>query len=109
MSESRPTKRTEKLQLMLNDEELRVIEDWRFSNRMPTRSAAVRELMRRGLQAEDTAIARKNGSTRAYGVVEGPLAPASDVEAHLDTLAPVQTPGICPDGPIGRGQKGVRQ
>ncbi|MCC4239103.1 MULTISPECIES: hypothetical protein [Thalassospira] len=46
-------KRTEKLQIMLDDEELKVIDDWRFDHRMPTRAAAIRELIRRGLIAED--------------------------------------------------------
>ena len=65
----RPSKRTEKLQLMLNDEELEVIENWRFDNRMPTRAAAIRELMRRGLQATDLDAPPAVGSTREYGVV----------------------------------------
>jgi metal-responsive CopG/Arc/MetJ family transcriptional regulator len=47
------SKRTEKLQIMLDDEELKVIDDWRFEHRMPTRAAAIRELIRRGLIAED--------------------------------------------------------
>lgn len=46
-------KRTEKLQIMLDDEELKVIDDWRFKHRMPTRAAAIRELIRRGLVSED--------------------------------------------------------
>ena len=45
-------KRNEKLQLMLDDEELKAIDDWRFENRMPSRAAAIRELLRRGLQSE---------------------------------------------------------
>ncbi|MEQ9811359.1 MAG: hypothetical protein RLO50_01150 [Azospirillaceae bacterium] len=43
-------KRTEKLQLMLNEEELQIIEDWRFDNRMPSRAEAIRALVRRGLE-----------------------------------------------------------
>ncbi|MCA8908091.1 MAG: hypothetical protein KDA64_09430 [Rhodospirillaceae bacterium] len=46
-------KRTEKLQIMLDDEELRAIDDWRFTHRMPTRAAAIRELLKRGLMAQD--------------------------------------------------------
>lgn len=45
----RPPKRTEKLQLMLDLEELKAIDDWRFENRLPSRAAAIRELIRRGL------------------------------------------------------------
>ncbi|QDC09956.1 hypothetical protein FHY55_12195 [Oceanicola sp. D3] len=46
------TKRTERLQIMLTEEETRALDDWRFKLRMPSRSAAVRELLRRGLSAE---------------------------------------------------------
>jgi len=46
-------RRTERLQLMLDDEELEYIDDWRFSNRIPTRAAAIRELIRRGMLYED--------------------------------------------------------
>ena len=49
--QDRPPKRTEKLQLMLDENELKAIDDWRFENRMPTRAAAIRELLRRGLTA----------------------------------------------------------
>jgi hypothetical protein len=52
MSENTPSKRTEKLQLMLNDEELKAIDDWRFQNRLPSRAAAIRELLRRGLTTD---------------------------------------------------------
>ena len=52
MSETTPSKRTEKLQLMLNDDELKAIDDWRFKNRLPSRAAAIRELLRRGLATD---------------------------------------------------------
>jgi len=48
----RPPKRTEKLQLMLSRDELQAIDDWRFDNRLPSRAAAIRELLRRGLAAK---------------------------------------------------------
>jgi len=41
-----PLGRVERLQIMLTDEELAAIDDWRFERRMPTRAAAVRELPR---------------------------------------------------------------
>lgn len=41
------TDRDIRLQIMLQPEELQAIEDWRFSKRMPSRAAAVRELLRR--------------------------------------------------------------
>lgn len=48
-------KRTERLQLMLDDEELRAIDEWRFENRIPSRAAAMRELMRRGMLYQSVA------------------------------------------------------
>lgn len=44
-----PPKRTEKIQLLLDDDELQAIDDWRFENRLPSRAATIRELIRRGL------------------------------------------------------------
>ncbi len=47
----RHLKRSEKLQLLLDEEELKAIDDWRFAHRLPSRAAALRELLRRGLLA----------------------------------------------------------
>jgi hypothetical protein len=41
--------RTERLQIIVDPEELVRIDDFRFKSRMPSRAAAVRELLRRGL------------------------------------------------------------
>lgn len=43
--------RAERLQVMLSPEELAAVDDFRFKHRMPTRAAAVRELLRLGLAA----------------------------------------------------------
>jgi hypothetical protein len=40
--------RDERLQIMLSPEELEAIDDFRFVYRMPTRAAAVRELLKLG-------------------------------------------------------------
>lgn len=48
-----PPKRTEKIQVMLDDDELEMIDNWRFERRMPSRAAAIRELIRRGLLVDD--------------------------------------------------------
>lgn len=48
---ARRQKRTEKFQLLLSDEELVILDDWRFEHRMPSRAAALRELLRQGLLA----------------------------------------------------------
>lgn len=61
--------RGERLQIMLTPEELQALDDWRFQHRMPSRAAAVRELLRRGLAAAgfdaDAPLARKSVE---YGV-----------------------------------------
>ena len=41
--------RAERLQVMLSPQELAAVDDFRFKHRMPTRAAAVRELLRMGL------------------------------------------------------------
>ena len=44
--------RPDRLQVMLSSEEFAALDNWRFDKRMPSRAAAVRELLRRGLAAE---------------------------------------------------------
>lgn len=63
--------RGERLQIMLTSEELSIVDAWRFKHHMPSRAAAVRELMRRGLSSEGFKVA--DGGTRSadYGVVPG--------------------------------------
>ena len=51
--------RGERLQVMLSPEELTAIDDFRFKHRMPTRAAAVRELLKMGL----TVVAADGGGT----------------------------------------------
>jgi hypothetical protein len=41
--------RTERVQIMVDADELAVIDDFRFKSRIPSRAAALRELLRRGL------------------------------------------------------------
>ena len=41
--------RAERLQVMLSPEELTALDDFRFRHRMPTRAAAVREVLKLGL------------------------------------------------------------
>jgi hypothetical protein len=43
--------RGERLQVMLSPDELALVDDFRFKHRMPTRAAAVRELLKLGLGA----------------------------------------------------------
>jgi hypothetical protein len=48
MTSEKP-ERTERLDVMLSAEESEAVDDFRFQARIPTRAAAVRELLRRGL------------------------------------------------------------
>jgi len=59
--------RGERLQVMLSPEELAALDDFRFKHRMPTRAAAVRELLKFGLEASgiDAAVGVKSSD---YGV-----------------------------------------
>ena len=65
--------RPERLQIMLTQEELAALDDWRFARRMPSRAAAVRELLKRGLEAEGIELADGKMRSRDFGVVDGPL------------------------------------
>jgi hypothetical protein len=58
--------RGERLQIMLSPEELALVDDFRFKNRMPTRAAAVRELLKLGLAAQGEAADGRKSSD--YGV-----------------------------------------
>jgi len=60
--------REERLQIMLSPEELTVLDDFRFKKRMPSRAAAVRELLKRGLAAEGFAAAAFGSKSSEYGV-----------------------------------------
>jgi len=61
--------RPERLQIMLNIEELSALDDWRFRSRMPSRAAAIRELLRRGLTAEGFEVARTGKPSKGFGVL----------------------------------------
>lgn len=62
-------KRGERLQIMLSPEELTVLDDFRFKERMPSRAAAVRELLKRGLAAEGYSLGPHGGKSSDYGVI----------------------------------------
>lgn len=62
--------RQERLQIMLNAEELDAVETWRFEQRMPSRAAAVRELLRRGLAAEGKLPAQAGQKSGDFGVLD---------------------------------------
>ena len=60
--------RAERLQIMLSGEELMLLDDFRFRTRMPSRAAAVRELLKRGLTAEGFEAAAFGTKSAEYGV-----------------------------------------
>jgi hypothetical protein len=66
------SERVVRLQIMLDDKELEAVESWRFKTRMPSRAAAVRELLRRGLAAEGFDTAQTGHRSAEFGVVRTP-------------------------------------
>ena len=62
------TARGERLQLMLTPDELTLLDDFRFKARMPSRAAAVRELLKRGLAAEGFDLAAFGSKSSDYGL-----------------------------------------
>ena len=68
--------RPERLQIMLNPEEIRALDDWRFTRRMPSRAAAIRELLRRGLAVEGIEVETDGKQSSRFGVLgEAPAKP----------------------------------
>jgi hypothetical protein len=61
--------RGERLQIMLMPEELRVIDTWRFTKRMPSRAAAIRELLKRGLAADGFLEAEHGEKSKDFSVL----------------------------------------
>ena len=62
----------ERLQIMLSPEELKAVDNFRFVHRMPSRAAAVRELLRYGLGAVGTILENVGVKSRDYGVLKAP-------------------------------------
>jgi hypothetical protein len=61
--------RGERLQLMLTGDELKALDNFRFDRRMPSRAAAVRELLKRGLSAEGFRVADGETKSSDFGVL----------------------------------------
>jgi hypothetical protein len=61
--------RETRLQVMLGPEELRAIDNFRFGHRLPTRAAAVRELLKRGLEAEEKGDVVDGSRSKDFGVL----------------------------------------
>lgn len=61
--------RGERLQIMLTEDELAALDDWRFDRRMPSRASAIRELLKRGLIAEGFDLANKHTKSKDFGIL----------------------------------------
>jgi len=61
--------REERLQIMLTPDELRAIDDFRFAYRLPSRAAAVRELLKRGLAAPRSGKVEGGAQSKDFGVL----------------------------------------
>lgn len=70
--------RGERLQIMLTPEEVEALDNWRFERRMPSRAAAVRELLKRGLAAEGFETAQFGSKSQDFGVTNSSGAKAAD-------------------------------
>jgi len=77
--------RAERLQVMLSPEELVALDDFRFKHRMPTRAAAVRELLRLGLAGSGT-DAEAGVKSSDYGVFD--RGPEGHTQPELGADAP---------------------
>jgi hypothetical protein len=64
--------REERLQIMLSPQELKAVDTFRFAHRMPSRAAAIRELLRHGLAAAGAIIDNTGVKSRDYGVLKAP-------------------------------------
>jgi hypothetical protein len=64
--------REERLQIMLSPKELAAVDNFRFEHRMPSRAAAVRELLRYGIA--NVGAVRENAGIPSgdYGVLKAP-------------------------------------
>ena len=65
--------RGERLQIMLSEEELAALDDFRFRNRMPSRAAAIREVLRRGLGVNQEKSAPLRSRSTDFGVLRTSL------------------------------------
>jgi hypothetical protein len=75
--------RGERLQIMLTREEVEALDNWRFARRMPSRAAAIRELLKRGLASDGFDTVQPGSHSRDFGVIGDPSgAPAREQQAQ---------------------------
>jgi hypothetical protein len=64
--------REERLQIMLSPKELEAVDTFRFLHRMPSRAAAVRELLRHGIANVGAVLDNAGIASGDYGVLKAP-------------------------------------
>ena len=64
--------RETRLQIMLSEEELAAIDDWRFKQRMPSRAAAIRQLLNIALRVQQKESQGKPMRSQDYGILRMP-------------------------------------
>ena len=67
--------RPERLQIMLSAREIRALDDWRFAHRLPSRAAAIRELLRRGLGVDGSDLETEGKHSARFGVLNDASTP----------------------------------
>ena len=77
--------RGERLQIMLNADELVLVDNFRFKTRMPSRASAVRELLKRGLAGEGFEMAAVGAKSSEYGL-SGPAPRGRDYNPQGQTV-----------------------
>jgi hypothetical protein len=86
---TRQQKRLTRLQVMLSADELTALDNFRFEKRMPSRAAAIREILRRGLTVNGFDLAGKGLSSSEFGVLESDgrnLSSAGAAQAGIDKI-----------------------
>lgn len=63
--------RETRLQIMLDEDELTAVDDWRFKQRMPSRAAAVRRLLNIGLKAKMNGPVERSMRSKDFGLLGG--------------------------------------
>lgn len=62
--------REQRLQIMLSEQELAAVDDFRFMFRLPSRAAAIRELLKRGLEGQQTGPVMAGSRSKDFGVLQ---------------------------------------
>ena len=70
--------RGERLQIMLTHAELRIVDTWRFTKRMPSRAAAIRELLKRGMASEGFLEVADGAKSKDFSVLPDDLEDAAE-------------------------------